>query len=218
MPCKMLAMRVTAKHVLLPIFAVSLLAACSSNPSSSAPAESQAKKTSEQITGRAAFQKLYVTARGWSPDAQPFVVESGTTKDAPGHDGKAAIWRAGFASPGRHMQERFQWSGAVGPDVPEAGVSHGTEDTYSTTNSSTQVFDTSRIQIDSDTAFNVAQKHGGDKLLKATPDIPVTYRLQWDPRKGELYWRVAYGRSSDNPELAVDVNATQPGEFLRVEK
>lgn len=206
------------KRILLLLSVSSLLAGCSSNQSSSTPAESQAKKNSEQITGRAAFQKLYVTARGWSTDAQPFVLESGTTKDAPGHDGKAAIWRAGFASLGRRMQERFQWSGAVGPDAPEAGVSHGTEDSYSATNSSTQVFDTNRIQIDSDAAFDVAQKHGGDKLLKSKADTPVTYRLQWDPRKSELYWRVAYGRSSDNPDLAVDVNATQPGEFLRVEK
>jgi len=194
-----------------------LLSACSSNQPS-APSEPAAKKVTEQVAGREAFQKLYVTARGWTPDAQPFILESSVTKDATGHDGKAAIWRAGFASPARRMQERFQWSGATGPDAPEPGVSHGTEDTYSPTNSSTQVFDVSRIQNDSDAAFAVAQKHGGEKLLKATPDLPVTYRLQWDPRKSEMYWRVAYGRSSESPDLAVDVNASNPGEFLRVEK
>lgn len=194
-----------------------LLSACSSNQPST-PAEPAAKKATEQVTGRGAFQRLYVTARGWSPDAQPFILESSATKDAPGHDGKAAIWRAGFASPGRRMQERFQWSGATGPDAPEPGISHGTEDGYSPTNSSTQVFDIARIQIDSDAAFNTAQKHGGEKLLKANPDLPVSYRLQWDPRKGEMYWRVAYGRSNDSPDLAVDVNASNPGEFLRLEK
>ncbi|HZU21387.1 MAG TPA: hypothetical protein VE998_01065, partial [Terriglobales bacterium] len=121
-------------------------------------------------------------------------------------------------SPSRRMQERFQWSGATGDDAPEPGVTHGTEDTYSATNSSTQVFEMARIQVDSDAAFKVAQQHGGEKLLKANADLPVTYRLQWDPRKSQLYWRVAYGRSSDNPDLAVDVNGSQPGEFLRVEK
>ena len=74
------------------------------------------------------------------------------------------------------------------------------------------------MQIDSDAAFKVAQQHGGDKLLKEKPDLPVVYRLQWDPRKFELHWRVAYGHSSDSPDLAVEVNASQPGEFLRVEK
>jgi hypothetical protein len=207
------------RRIFLPILALAVVAGCSSNePSSSAPAQPAAAKTTQQITGREAFQRLYITARGWSADAEPFTLESGVTKDANGHDGKAAIWRAGFASPGRRMQERFQWSGAAGPDAPEPGVSHGTEDTYSPANSSTQVFQMARVQIDSDAAFSVAQKHGGDKLLKSKPDTPVTYRLTWDPRKSELYWRVAYGRSSDNPDLAVDVNASQPGEFLRVEK
>jgi hypothetical protein len=207
------------KNVSLLMFVLAFLAGCSSNkPTSSAPAESAPKQEMQQVTGREAFQRLYVTARSWSPDAQAYFLESGTTTEARGRDGKAAVWRAGFASPSRRMQERFQWSGLTGPDAPERGVSHGTEDTYSASNSSTQVFEMARIQIDSDAAFNVAQKHGGDKLLKWKADTPVTYRLQWDPRKSELYWRVAYGRSSDNPDLAVDVNASQPGEFLRVEK
>jgi hypothetical protein len=205
---------------LLPLLsAAALLAGCSSNqPSSNTTSAPEPKKETQQLTGREAFQKLYITARGWSSDAQPFILESSAIKDANGQGGKAAIWRAAFASPSRRMQERFQWSGATGPDAPEPGVSHGTEDGYSPTNSSTQVFDMARVQIDSDTAFKVAQQHGGEKLLKSKSDTPVTYRLQWDPRKQELYWRVAYGRSSDNPDLAVDVNASQPGEFLRVEK
>lgn len=207
------------KQVLVAALALAVLAGCSSNkPTAPAPSQPAAEKKTQVMTGREAFQRLYVTARGWSPDAQPFILESGVTKDAPGHDGKAAIWRAGFASTARRMQERFQWSGASGPDAPEPGVSHGTEDTYSAGNSSTQIFEIARLQIDSDKAFEEAQKHGGEKILKSKPDTPVNYRLQWDPRKAELFWRVAYGRSADTPDLAVDVNATTPGEFLRVEK
>ncbi|MBV8207557.1 MAG: hypothetical protein JO041_12250 [Acidobacteria bacterium] len=204
------------KAALLAPLALVFLCGCSGNQSA-APPQPAPKKATEVMTGRGAFQKLYVTARGWSPDAQPFLVESSATKDANGHGGKSAIWRAGFASLSKRMQERFQWSGATGPDAPEPGVSHGTEDTYSPANSSTQVFEVARVQVDSDAAFDVAQKHGGEKLLKASPDVPVNYRLQWDPRKSELYWRVAYGRSSDVPDLAVDVNASS-GDFLRVEK
>lgn len=207
------------KRAVLMFSALSLLAGCSSNqPSTTGSSESVQKKETQQMTGREAFQKLYITARGWSSDAQPFILESSAIKDANGQGGKAAIWRAGFASPSRHQQEQFQWSGATGPDAPEPGVSHGTEDGYSSSNASTQVFEMARVQVDSDAAFKVAQQHGGDKLLKEKPDTPVGYRLQWDPRKFELYWRVAYGRSSDNPDLAVDVNASQPGEFLRVQK
>lgn len=194
------------------------LAGCSSNqPANPAPTQPAAKKTSDAITGREAFQRLYVTARGWSPDARPFQLQSGVTKDAAGHDGRAPIWRASFASPARQKQQPFQWSGAVGPDAGEPGISHGTEDSYSPTNSSTQVFDPLFLKIDSDAAYQTALKHGGEKLVKATPDIPVTYRLGWDPRQNELHWRVAFGKSSDSPDLAVDVNAST-GEFMRTEK
>src|SRR5438045_629044 len=114
MACKILAMRVNMKPVFLACFAAMLLAACSSNKqAASAPAEPAPKKESQQITGREAFQRLYVTARAWSPDAQAYFLESSTITGALGHGGKAAIWRAGFASLSRRMQERFQWSGAT---------------------------------------------------------------------------------------------------------
>ena len=125
------------KQVLIAIFSLVLLNGCSSNqPANTTPAQPAPKKTSDQLTGREAFQRLYITARSWSPDARPFMLQSGVTKDANGHGGKAAIWRASFASPARRMQEPFQWSGATGPDAPEPGISHGTEDTYAAGNSS----------------------------------------------------------------------------------
>ena len=50
--------------------------------------------------------------------------------------------------------------------MPERGVSHGTEDTYNPSNSSTHVFDMQFLKIDSDKAFTEAQKHGGEALLE----------------------------------------------------
>src|SRR5438270_2012428 len=98
-------MRQNMNRVLLATLVAALLAGCSSNkPATSAPAEAAPKKEIQQITGREAFQKLYVTARAWSPDAKAYVLESSTIAGAPGHDGKAAIWRAGFASLSRSMQ------------------------------------------------------------------------------------------------------------------
>jgi hypothetical protein len=71
--------------------------------------------------------------------------------------------------------------------------------------------------VDSDQAFEVAQKHGGDKLLEKNPDTPVLYLLDWSRPTSELIWHVFYGSSGDDAKLKVDVNGTS-GEFIRVEK
>lgn len=88
----------------------------------------------------------------------------------------------------------------------------GTEDTYSPANASTQIFDSLFLKVDSDQAFATAQKHGGDKVLEATPENPVTYICDWNHVSNELVWHVIYGS-----KLRVAVNAST-GEFIRVEK
>jgi hypothetical protein len=109
------------------------------------------------------------------------------------------------------------WCGTDAPDAPPRGINPGTEDTYSPTNSSTQVFDIGFLKVDSDKAFEVAQKHGGDKLLEKTPDTPVLYLLDWSRNTNQLTWHIIYGASRDTAKLTVSVDATT-GEFVRVEK
>ncbi|HZU43636.1 MAG TPA: hypothetical protein VE994_13245 [Terriglobales bacterium] len=205
------------------ILALAVLAGCSgsnqsksSEQAQSAPAKPAAPAT-ETMTGRAAFQSLYIAARGWAPDARPFRLESISTTDATGKDGKSAIWRAVFASAMRHSIKPYQWSGSSSPDAPSRGISPGTEDTYNPSNASTQVFDIGFLKVDSDKAFEVAQKHGGEKILKSKPEHPVTYLLDWNPRGNELIWHVYYGSSRSDASLAVDVDASD-GAFLRTEK
>src|SRR5216110_2518859 len=72
------------------------------------PAKPQPQAT-EQATGREAFQRLFVAARGWTGDARPFRVQSSTTSDSDGHGGKSAIWSAAFASQARRVMESFSW-------------------------------------------------------------------------------------------------------------
>jgi hypothetical protein len=71
--------------------------------------------------------------------------------------------------------------------------------------------------VDSDKALEVAQKHGGDKLLEKDPDTPILYVLDWSRPTNELIWHVIYGNSRDNARLTVAVNAST-GELIRVEK
>ena len=182
------------------------LAGCSSAPPPSAPAEKPQPKAPETITGSGAFYKCYIAARGWAPDAQPFRVESAASKST---DGKAGEWRSGFASPSRRTTQSYTWS--------NADVTHTVEDTYSPTNSSTQVFNVQFLKTDTDKAFAIAQQHGGDKLLAKSPDTPVLYILDWNRQTNELLWHVIYGNDRETAALRVAVNAST-GEFSRVEK
>ena len=184
-----------------------LMAGCSS--SQHAPTEKPKPKTPEALTGRAAFQKCFIAARGWARDAQLYRLESEITPEFNGRDGKAETWRASFGSSLQHGAKPFGWSNGE--------VSPGTEDTYSPTNTSTQVFDIAFLKIDSDQALKAAQEHGGDKLLEKAPDTPIFYVLDWDRSTNMLFWHVVYGTDRDNVKLRVAVNAST-GDFVRVEK
>ena len=207
------------KKLLMAMLALAILtiAGCSSEPSKPVPAEKPQPKAADLETGRYAFQKLYIAARGWQRDAQPFRLESQVTPDSKGKDGKSAVWRASFGSPATHGAKPYVWSGTDAQDAPSRGISPGNEDTYSPTNASTQVFDMAFLKVDSDKAFEVAQKHGGDKVLEKNPDIPILYVLEWNRATNTLIWHVIYGNSRDDARLIVDVNGTS-GEFIRVEK
>ena len=187
---------------------------CTSPPSQPAQTEKPQPKPPEFLTGRAAFQKLFVTARGWARDAQPYRIESVVTADSKGKEGKSAVWRASFGSPLQRGVKAYTWSGEVSSD---RGINPGTEDTYSPSNTSTQIFDVAFLKVDSDQALETAQKHGGEKLLAKETDTPVLYILDWSRPTNELIWHVIYGNNRDDYKLRVAVNASS-GDFIRVEK
>ncbi len=200
------------KLAVLLVFAL-MLVACDSGPEK--PQEKAAPKAAanQYETGRVAFQKCFLQARLWAPDAQPVRLESHYTKDAPVEQGKVGVWEATFASPSRKGIRPFTWSGVNADDAPAPGLSGGTESDFSPANASTQPFDFNFLKQDSDKAFTVAQAHGGDKIMKKDPKTPVRYVLDWWPKENKLKWHVIYG----NGELRVAVDATT-GDFLKVEK
>jgi hypothetical protein len=202
--------------------ALGLTISCSSEKKSSteSPAQSAAKqavKEAQYDTGRTAFQRMYLAARGWAPDVKAFRLQSQFTVDAPTADGKAGLWRASFASSSRRMMKLFVWSGLVGPDAPEQGITFSAEDSWSPTNSSTQPFEIAFLKVDSDKAYEVAQKNGGEKLIAKDPKQPVMFVLDWDATKNQLIWHVIYGDKPTDAKLRIAVDATS-GSFLRVEK
>ena len=191
------------------ILALGVLSGCSSERGKPATAEKPQPKPAATITGSGAFYKCYIAARLWAQDAQPYRAESQITADSKGRDGKAGAWRTGFASPLRHAIKAYMWSdGEVTPAV---------EDTYSPTNVSTQIFNVQFLKVDTDKAFEVAQKHGGDQLLEKEPDTPVLYVLDWNRQENQLVWHVIYGTDIDSAKLRVTVNAST-GDFVRIER
>ena len=203
------------KKLLAVLGMLALLAGCSEAPKPAATEKPKPKEV-ELFSGLYAFHQMYIQARGWARDAQPFLLESQTNSNSTGKDGKAAIWRASFASPLQHGVKPYTWSGTDAQDAPPRGVDPGTEDSYNPSNSSTQIFDPAFFKIDSDRAAETAQKHGGEKILTQTPDTPVTYRLDWNKSSNQLIWHVVYGAGA-SPKLRVAVDASS-GDFIRVEK
>jgi hypothetical protein len=208
--------RVPAAIVIAILASLALLAACNSS-SAPAPSAKPEVKAPELLTGRSAFYKAFIAARGYAADAKPFRIESTPSSESDGHDGKSTVWRSSFASATQRGAKPFFWSGSNLPDAPPRGISPGNEDVYNPGNASTQIFDVAFLKIDTDQALAEAQKHGGDKLLEKDPATPVLYVCDWNHNTNELTWHVIYGASRDAAKLTVAVNAST-GDFIRVEK
>jgi hypothetical protein len=198
------------------VLTLAFLTGCDSNTPKPPETKPEPKPT-ELLTGRSAFYKVFIAARSYAVDVKPFRIESIPSTDSNGHEGKAAIWRASFASVTQRGVKPYTWSGSSGPDAPSRGVSPGNEDNYNPSNASTQVFDAGFLKVDSDQAFTEAQKHGGDKILEKDPATPVLYVCDWNHNTNELVWHVIYGTSRETAKLTVAINASS-GEFIRVEK
>lgn len=214
------------KPILLAMLVIAIIAGCSGGnestgnggrSSSSKATPPPATKPTETETGRSAFQWTYISARGWTPDAQPYFEESHATQEVPGADGKSAVWTVRFGSVARNASRAFTWSGSDAADAPARGVSGSPEDSFSPSNRSTRTFDLAYLKVDSDQALAVAEKHGGDKLLKKDPKMAVYYRLQWDPSHNILVWNVMFGGTGNDSKLNVQLDATT-GNFVKIEK
>src|SRR5207253_9122187 len=90
----------------LALLSLIMTAGCTSEPSKPAQSEKPQPKPPELLTGRSAFQKVYIAARGWARDAQPYRLESMPTADAKGKDGKSAIWRGRSEEHTSELQSR----------------------------------------------------------------------------------------------------------------
>jgi hypothetical protein len=156
-------------------------------------------------------------AMKWSGDAAPARVESVLTSEATGQGGKSAVWRGYFASPSHRSTKTFVCSGSRLPGAPPFGVSpEGAEGAYNA-QSASLAFSQYLVKTDTDKAFDVAQQHGGDAIVKKDAQQSVTYLLLKDKKLNVPVWFVIYGASEKDRKGIGEINATT-GDFISAGK
>src|SRR5271165_267774 len=202
---------------LLAVIGMALLTAgCSSSENKAkegasetpAAATPQPNKTPTSYTGQEAFNRMMGLALKWSPDAQPARLESVLTTETNGQDGKSTIWRGYFASPSRRSTKTIVCSGSRRPDAPPFGVSaEGNEGAYNA-DAANLAFLPLLVKTDTDKAFEIAQQHGGDAVVKKDAQQPITYVLLKDRKLNVPVWYVIYGASEKDRKGIGVINAT----------
>jgi hypothetical protein len=188
-----------------------------STPAQPAAAAQPEKKEPVLYTGLEAFNRMLALAMKWAPDAAPARVESVLTSETTGQDGKATIWRGYFVSPSRRSTKTIVCSGGRQPDAPPFGVSpEGAEGAYNA-QSASLVFSQYLLKTDTDKAFEMAQQHGGDAIVKKDAKQPITYVLLKDKKVNVPVWYVIYGASEADRKGIGVINATT-GAFISAGK
>jgi hypothetical protein len=192
------------------LFTVIALAGCSESPRASQE-KKVAEKPLEPLTGRQAYQQMYVSARAWAPDAQPLQLRSVQLNEVQAQPGKAGAWQCIFVSPTRNRAKSYTWSAVEAEGNLHRGVFAGNEESYSPSRQQ-QPFLTAAIRIDSNEAYDVAAKKSAD-FVKKNPDMKVNFILEQTPRFPNLAWRVVWGDSLSTSPNSVFVDASN-GNFL----
>ena len=196
------------------LFSLLLVAGCTSKPTTTVEAAkpaAPAKEAAVKYTARECLSRMDGQAQRWAPDALVFHVESDINPETDGHGGKSTVWKGIYASASRQTIRTFTCSGSREPYAPPVGVTGELELAYKP---SATPFHAFLVNTDSDKAFEVAQQHGGETLLKKEPQMPVTYLLAMERGQSVPTWFVIYGKSmQDNKGIGM-INATT-GNFLR---
>jgi hypothetical protein len=215
-------------HLVFALSAISfaiVTAGCSSTENKAAEGTSEksagaARAPSTQpvlYTGQEAFNRMMGLALKWSSDAQPARLESVLTTEATGQNGKSTIWRGYFASPSRRSTKTIVCSGSRRPDAPPFGAStEGNEGGYDS-EAAGLAFLPLLVKTDTDKAFEIAQQHGGEAIIKKDAQQPVTYVLLKDRKQNVPVWYVIYGTSEKDRKGIGVINATT-GAFVSAGK
>ena len=187
------------------------LVGCSEEPKVATEQKKEAPKALEALTGRQAFQQMYISARQWAPDCQPLKLENINLAEVKATAGKSGAWQCVFVSPGRSRAKTFTWSAIEAEGNLHKGVFGGPEESYSPSRQE-QPFLIAAIKTDSDEAYKEAADKAAEYLKKSS-DKPVHFVLELTPRFPDLAWRIFWGESVSSSEYTVFIDAST-GKYL----
>jgi hypothetical protein len=197
--------------LLLTLAVLALVVGCSEAPTTTA--EKKTPKTLEPLTGRQAFQRMYVTARLWAPDCEGLELKSLQLSTVKAGPGQAGVWQCKFVSAARGRVRAYTWSAIDSEEEGlHQGVFGGQEEAWSGPQGQSRPFLIQALKIDSDQAYDTAAKKS-EEFLKTKPTKPVNYILALTPRFPDLTWRVMWGETVGTSDYSVFVDATT-GIFL----
>jgi hypothetical protein len=204
----------------LSVISVALLTTgCSSTQNNTKESSAGKPESKDPVfyTGQEAFNRMMGLAMKWSRDAQPARLESVSTTETTGQNGKSAIWRGYFASPSRRSTKTIVCSGSRRPDAPPFGVSaEGTEGAYNA-DAANLAFLPLLVKTDTDKAYEITRQHGGEAILKMNAQQPIMYLLLKDRKQNVPVWYVIYGTSEKDRKGIGVINATT-GAFVSAGK
>lgn len=199
-----------------------LLAGCSSGPQR---IEELPKKAADvnppepikEVTGREAFQEMFVTARAWATDAKPFRLHNLYLKNSTGVGGKAAAWTSAFASPSLRKYRTYTYSTIEASNLRKGIYSRHDESYTSESQLTGPPFEIAGVKTDTDKVWEAAEKKGGTVYRKKNPEAPATFLLEHSKTLRRAAWRVCYDTSCTTSPFSVIVDAVT-GEAVKVEK
>lgn len=193
------------------IATVVFLSACSEAPKQQQAKQEEPKKAPEPITGRNAFFKVFVAARGWAPDVQCLSVSSIPVEDVKSTPGKSGAWQVTVFSPSKLRKRTYTWSAVESEGTLHEGVFPGQEEAVNP-NAKIRPFLVAALKTDTDAALKVAEEKSAD-YMKKHPGMRINYLLELTDRHPSPAWRVIWGDSVGTSGHSVFVDATS-GAYL----
>ncbi len=160
---------------------------------------------------------MWVSARSWAPDAQPFRLANIYLENSRGVEGKAAAWTAGFASERLRKWRSYTYS-TVKTENLRLGVFAGHEESYRSASELTgRPFPVQAIRTDTDEVFQLSEGKGGQAFRKKNPEFPVLFVAEYSRNMDAVIWSVYYSASPNDSRFTVRVDAAT-GKLVKVEK
>jgi hypothetical protein len=182
-----------------------LLILTSCNEAPKASREEKAGGRAEPVTAKTAFWEMYKSSHSWAADRVPLAVASKTVTGVKNEAGKAGMWTATFASPGRHEARIYTYSVvSAAPDIYK-GVTQSHPIRWGGATQDALPFETSQFAIDSDKAYDTAAAQAA-AWMKKHPDKEVSFTLGNAARFSGPVWYVLWGEQKSGYSVLVNAS------------